>query len=224
MSAYLTTSYKKGFLLTEEALIKIDDLIRKRLVAADPEAKVIFRVFRTDGMLLEYDAPSEVVAEENAARNAVKKIEIVCELKAAALKMTFDSSESVDLKLRSENRDLAYLLFSDLKEYLTAEVLKFRAFTFDAVLSSRTFLPIVMLLIPLLTLFAVRDAPKPEVTAVMIQSVDIHQKLNYLVQQTTKKDEFGNLKYLVFVMFGVMMIPVFLGSVLDRAFPRNVFY
>lgn len=224
MAAYLTTTFKRGFLLTEESLIKIDDLIRKRICEVDPESKITFNVFRKDGMLVEYESPGEVVKEENSLRNAVRRIDIVCEQGSVKLKLVFDEKESVDLEIESENRDLAYLLFSDIKEYLSTEVLKFRGFSFDAVLTSRQVLPLIAMLIPLFTLLALKESPKPDVVAQIIQSADVQQKLNYLIQQTVKKDEVGNLKYLIFVMFGIVLIPLMLGSMLDKAFPRNVFY
>jgi len=224
MSAYLTTSYKKGFFLTEEALIKLDDIIRKRLDETDQKVKVIFKVYRTDGMLLEYESPGEVVGEENAVRNAVKRIDIVGLSNTTRLKMIFDSQESVDLQLNSENRDLAYLLFSDLKEYLTAEILKFMRFTFKDLLSSPIFMPVLIILIPIFAFIFIRDTPNSEAIEAIVQSSDVQQKLNFLIQQTVKKDDLGNLKYLIFAMFGMMIVPTFLGLIMDKTFPRNVFY
>ena len=56
MNASLETIFKKGFKLTEENLIKLDDIIRKRLsIPGSPNPVLKFKVFRVDGMLLEFD-------------------------------------------------------------------------------------------------------------------------------------------------------------------------
>lgn len=61
MKAYLETSFRKGFLLEEEGLIKLDDIVRKRLFPTDTSKSLKYKVFRVDGMLLEFDTPAEVV-------------------------------------------------------------------------------------------------------------------------------------------------------------------
>jgi hypothetical protein len=115
MNAHLETTFKKGFLLTEENLIKLDDIIRKRLISNDANAKLQFKVFRVDGMLVEFDTPTAVASEENSSRNAIKRLEIISDGISYKLKLLFDPKENTDLRIESNDRDLAYLLFSDIK-------------------------------------------------------------------------------------------------------------
>ncbi|MEB3901853.1 hypothetical protein ODI84_16905 [Pseudomonas putida] len=120
MKAYLETSFKKGFLLTEEGLIKLDDIVRKRLFPAEPSKTLKYKVFRVDGMLLEFDVPAEVVSEENSSRNAISRLE-VSYAGDSKFQLVFDPKKEVELEIESDDRDLAYLLFSDIKEYLNSD-------------------------------------------------------------------------------------------------------
>jgi len=73
VNAHLETNFRRGFLLSEENLIKLTDIISKRLAPIESDAKVLFKVYSIDGMLLELDTPSSVAAQENSSRNAVKE-------------------------------------------------------------------------------------------------------------------------------------------------------
>lgn len=111
-AAYLHKEYKKGFLLTEEALLKVDELIRKRL-SMEAAAEMSFRSLRQDGMLLDYSLPSDLIAEENSPRNRITRITIIGKSQAVSVELNFDVASSVELTIESSVRDTAYLLYSD---------------------------------------------------------------------------------------------------------------
>ena len=92
-------------------------------------------------MLLEFDNPGGVTAEENSSRNAIKRVEVESQATAYKMSLRFDPKDNTALAIESNDRDLAYLLFSDIKEYLNSEVCKFRSFTFDEVFSSKNIFP-----------------------------------------------------------------------------------
>lgn len=223
MNAHLETNFKRGFFLTEEALIKLDDIIRKRIVAADPDAKLQFKVFRADGMLIEFDNPSAVAAEENSSRNAIKRVEILANGTAYKLSLKFDPKENTDLAIEANDRDLAYLLVSDIKEYINSEVLKFRSFSFESALDSRNIFPLAMLPFLYLSISNVKEAPKTDAVEAVLASSDIQAKLNLLIESRMAQDV-GPMKWYLIAMIAVVAALVFVGSLLDRIYPRNVFY
>lgn len=223
MNAHLTTAFKKGFFLTEESLIKLDDIIRKRLVAVDPSAQIKFKVFRVDGMLLEFDNPSDVIAEENSSRNAVIRVALNATGADCVLKLDFDSNDETDLTIESKDRDLAYLLYSDLKEYLNAEVLKFRSFSFSAMSSSRLIFPLVMTGVLFIMMFSLFSRPDPAGLGELIKSTDINRKLNHLIELRNARSEMGNLRNLLIGSMVFMIVVLFGGSQVDKLFPRNIF-
>jgi hypothetical protein len=209
--------------LTEEALIKLDDIIRKRLLAADPQAAVQFKVFRADGMLVEFDNPSAVAAEENSSRNAIKRLEILSAGTAYKLSLKFDPKDNTELAIEANDRDLAYLLASDIKDYVNSEVLKFRSFSFDSAISSRNVYPFLMLPFFLISISSIKDTPKAEAVATVLASSDVQAKLNLLIESRAAQDA-GPLKWYLVAMIAILVVLFFLGSLLDKAYPRNIFY
>ena len=225
MPAYLNTQYKQGFYVSEESLIKLVDIVRRRLSPSDPASKIKFRVFRTDGMVIEYESPTQVVSEENAPRNAAKRVEVIGEYSetSSKFKIVFDREDSIDLQLQSENRDLAFLLFSDIKEYLQAEVLRFRSFSVSAMLGHRLFLaPLV--LVPFLAFFATLEAPNQETLQAVLDSDDLHRKLDFIINRSNRIDSLGSLKLMGAVSVGMIVVIAGGFPLLQKVFPRNIFY
>jgi hypothetical protein len=223
MNAHLETTFKQGFLLNEEALIKLDDIARKRLLAVDPSAKIGFKVFRSDGMLVEFDSPSAVAAEENSNRNAIKRVELLSSGETWKLSLKFDPKENTTLEIEANDRDLAYLLASDIKDYLQSDVLKFRSFSFDSALSSKNAFPFLMLPFLLFSLYSIKEAPKPELVASVVAGNDVNAKLNLLIESRASQDV-GPMKWYFGGMLLILIVLYLLGSILDKAYPRNVFY
>ncbi len=223
MNAHLETTFKRGFFVTEESLIKLDDIVRKRLSAAEPTAKVQLKVFRADGMLVEFESASAVAAEENSNRNAIKRVEILSSSSTYKLSLKFDAKENTTLDIEANDRDLAYLLASDIKDYIHSEVLKFRSFTFDSALNSRNIFPFVMLPLMFFSFSSIKEAPRPEVVSSVIASNDLHSKLNFLIETRTSQDP-GPFKWYLAGMFALLISLFFIGPLLDRAYPRNIFY
>ncbi len=224
MNAQLQMDFKKGFLLTEEHLVKLSDVVHRRLSDAHIDTPLTFKVYQVDGALFEVEKYDLVTCEENSKRNAVKRLELLSDAKPFSLKLIFDPKEFVDLSIESDNKDFAYLLFSDIKEYLTSEVLKFRSFTFYSVFSSKFLLPVVALILPIVIFWLFKERPSTEQITHLLSSTDIHEKLNFLVESAVKREDPGKLMYALLVIFGLFVAAVFFGSLLDKAFPRNIFY
>lgn len=164
-----------------------------------------------------------VAAEENSSRNAIKRVEIFSSANAYKLSLTFDAKENTNLEIEANDRDLAYLLASDIKDYVQSEVLKFRAFSFDSAMNSRNIFPFVMLPLMFFSFSSIKEAPKPEVFSALIASTDLHAKLNFLIETRASQDP-GPYKWYIAGMFALLIGLFFIGALLDRAYPRNVFY
>lgn len=223
MNAHIENTFKRGFILTEEALIKLDDIIRKRLTATNPAAALQFKVYRSDGMLVEFDNPSSVAAEENSNRNAIQRVEILSVSASYRLSLNFDSKENTDLDIEANDRDLAYLLASDVKEYVNSEVLKFRSFTFDSAMGSKYIFPLLMLPFMFFSFAGIKEPPQPEAVSAILATTDLQAKLDFLIKTRASQDP-SSLKWYFPSMIVVLITLFFSGSLLDKAYPRNIFY
>lgn len=217
MNAHIETNFKRGFLLTEEALIKLDDIIRKRLSTVETSAKLQFKVFRVDGMLVEFDNPGAVAAEENSSRNAIKRVEILAAGPAYRLSLKFDPKDNTDLAIEANDRDLAYLLVSDIKDYINSEVLKFRSFSFDSVMNSKNIFPFLMLPFMVFGISNIKESPKAETVAAVIASNDVNAKLNLLIESRSSQDP-GPMKWYLVAMIATLVVLFFSGLCWTRRF------
>ncbi|TFF38654.1 hypothetical protein [Pseudomonas sp. RIT623] len=221
MKAYLETSFKKGFLLEEEGLIKLDDIVRKRLFSTEPSRTLKYKVFRVDGMLLEFDTPAEVVSEENSSRNAISRLEVSYS-EGSKFQLIFDPKKAVELEIESDDRDLAYLLFSDIKEYLNSEILKFRSASFESLLGSKLMAPLFMMLIMVAMTFGAVSGSHENEAARVVASDDIAGKLNYIIESRQQLSA-GRMLYPMLGVLGLFLCVIFSGSFFDKVFPRNIF-
>lgn len=223
MSAYLQTSLKHGFYITEESLIKLDDIIRRRLLAYSSDVVLTSKVYRLDGMLVEFESAGNIAKEENSSRNSILRIDLLSNTPTYNLSLSFYSKTGTVLQIAADDRDLAYLLASDIKEYLHSEVLKFRSFTFSHAFSSRFIFPLLMLPMILLVTTSFKDGPQGYQIQQILASTDLNEKMNFLIEARTRQDPRYLKWYMIglfFTIFGLM----FIGGWLDKVYPRNVFY
>lgn len=222
MNAHLDFTFQRGFFLTEESLIKLTDIIRNRLQSVDPNASLIFKVFRADGMLVEFDTPADVVAQENSTRNAIRRVALISTGASYKLELTFDHLEQTELEVDADDRDMAYLLQSDIKEYLHSEVLKFRKFSFDSIFGSRVTFLLLMSAVIGYGIFVFKSS-NSEVVEAIVKSTDVNEKLNFIIQARAAEDNRGE-KYFIPGLAIFFVVMIFLGDWIDKIFPKNIFY
>jgi len=122
VGAFLEADYAKGFFLSEENLIKIDDVIRTRVREVLVDPPIIYKIYRKDNFFVDYNSVADVLREENSNRNLIQTLVIRIDTEEVNLTVTFNKKEDSQLFLEADDRDLVFLLGSDLKEYLKSEV------------------------------------------------------------------------------------------------------
>ena len=225
MKVNFSYEFKKGFFLSEESLIKIDDIIKNRF--NDEDLDISFGIFRVDGMLIESHLINSILEEENASRNFIKRIEVKAVTESHSMKLIFDSEESISLLIISDNRDFANLLIADLKEYINTEVLKFSSLDINKL--KKSILALLMIIITGYMTFAMYNVISIEKSIdieQLISSSDLNGKLNYLIQNKVSSSS-GNGMFLP-VMVGMSFIPILtlfpIERLIRRFFPKNIFY
>ena len=73
MKARVKQNFKKGFFLTEENIIKLDDIITKRLKEKDFNEKLTYKVYRKDSFVFETTEHQKIIDEENSRRNLIDR-------------------------------------------------------------------------------------------------------------------------------------------------------
>jgi hypothetical protein len=65
-----------------------------------------------------------VVSEENSTRDAIKSVRLGADSENGYARIEFSKGEGTDIILGADDRDVALLLSSDIKDYIRAEVLR----------------------------------------------------------------------------------------------------
>ena len=224
MQAIIKKEYSKGFLLNEEHLIKLNDICSKRFDELNLDQELSYKVYRSDSLVYESTSYQSVLDEENSKRNKIEKVRITSESGVLKYALSFDYDEGVSLSVEAQSKDKAYLLFSDVKDYLITEILCFRSFSFDKALSSRNTFPVVMVLSLLFMTYLIGLGQiGAEELNTLVQTGTVEEKINHLLVARNQRDS-PDAMYPMFGMMLIVMVVIFgLGSFLDRVFPRNIF-
>ncbi len=219
MPAKIDSKFKDGFVLSEENLAKIDDIIKKRFDFSGLPPQIKFEVHRTDDALITYETISDVVSEENSKRNKVRQLVIKCSNKSDLLKLNFEHGEPTSLNLSTEDRDVALLLTADIKEYLHSEVLIKKFNFFFRFVEHRLFMPLALLITfaAMLVVLMKNGSPNP----INLDKSTIDQKLDYLINVSRKKDD---TIYRPFIFLLVGMVTPLLLIFIKPFYHTDVFY
>lgn len=225
MNAYLKKTFPKGFFLTEENIIKLKDIITRRLEDKGITEPLTFKTYRVDSLVYESPTYDNILQEENSKRNFITKLEFNFKNTVLILKLAFEKDENTLLNIEATDKDFAYLLFSDIKDYLNTEILRFRAFKFSSSYLQRLYVPIVLLAIIIIFPFAV---PKPKLSDADFQQLlnngSIESKINYLLQVSHANSNIARFQIFMLAVIVIAFMSLTFGNLLDLAYPRNIFY
>lgn len=225
MKAYLKRNFTKGFFLSEEGVVKLADICRKRMADRDLADALTYKVFRSDALVYETGDHREITREENSQRNSLTRIHFLCVHDDLQFELDFDKKDGVLLSIECNDKDFGYLLFSDIKDYLQTEVLKFRRKTFGAMFEHRIFFSLILVGMMIMIIFIM---PKPDIDADslanLLASESVVDKMNYLIKHANNRDSLKSLRFIWLFPIGLVFPLVFLGPLLDKIYPRNVFY
>ncbi len=225
MKAYLNQNLKGGFLLSEENLIKLNDIISKRLKEKRLESELLYKVYRIDSLVYETTEYQKIVDEENSKRNLLIRVELTHESENLSFKLVFDKAENSNIEIEGEEKDFTYLLFSDIKKYLTTEIIKFRSFKFKNIKIEMFLMPVIMMLFLIFTLTLVAKPPVGDAEFKEILNSDsIQVKLNYMLTAGRNKIDLDKFWYMLIATTIIAIFLSLLTRILDKVYPTNIFY
>lgn len=243
MGAFVNHQFSGGFLMDEERLRKVSEIINSR--AKDlANSDLTFYLYRADSFFYTTNNIQEIINEENYQWKKIEQLKISCgshyplgvipfpveRLAADAESVNNQSSpqevneedsqskdqkqgenrhsedyqyfrcmldfnrkpdsysdEGVNLEIEGDNRDLVYLLSSDLKQYISSEV----AIMNDVSKKGLIWITNIFLLLLFISpsyayhLWAVRRGYYKTSVDMTLKSQDVQEKLNFLIERTT---------------------------------------
>jgi hypothetical protein len=222
MSAHVFHKFRKGFLLDEARLRKLHDILRKKLETKPGAPKLKFTIDRADAYSYKTETIDDIFKETNT--------EYEIELNGGdALKFELhfdadpDETYPAILHAMGEDRDFVYVLTSDLKSYLTDEVIVCPRFS----RITRLLLVFTLFLIlPFcLLLFVTQYLPLREDVTRILETDDINLKINYLIKKAVKPNDEAFFPLAIAPLFALalFMAERYVEKIWNFFFPANVF-
>lgn len=233
MSAYVEHKFKRGFILNEENLRKIHEIIIKRFNEIDDSLKPQYEILRSDSYAYITNDFKDIINEDNSAYNRILKITIFEKIdEVFYFELSFSQDDGTYIFIKGEDRDLVYLLLSDLRTYLNNDVNKRIIVDNRSVKNIIYYTQMLMSAVAFLLLFF--NISSKASCAISFESAiktqNLQEKLNYLVYQSYAKDYSNVNTYLTtFVMIFLIFIfaSLFLNKLIQRVviyfYPFNVF-
>jgi hypothetical protein len=122
MAAYVEHEFERGFVVDEERLRKLNHIIAERIDPSKAGGKFHYRVYRGDAFAYTTHSIDDVLKEDNSDWRRLTKLEIETQDGADPYLLLSFASDGVRLEIHGGDRDTIFVLFSDLREYMTEEV------------------------------------------------------------------------------------------------------
>jgi hypothetical protein len=222
MKAHVKHPFKKSFILGEEGIRKISEIIRTRVPAQDVELKI----YRSDNLVYETLSIEDILKEENSTRNQIVEIEFKSEGDGISTGIEFSKKDGVTIDIQSEDRDQAFLLASDLKEYIRTEIISQRSINVNRSLVKDLIFPIGMILSIVVMMLFTSDTPKfnEEEIQGILASANVDEKLNVILQYTHASKDISKMPWIFVVIIGITIVFSCIAPVISKLYPKNVFY
>ncbi|VVB85908.1 Uncharacterised protein [uncultured archaeon] len=228
IGAHIKHSFEKGFLLDEEKLRKIHDIISKRIV----DNNIEYSVYQVDSYSFKTKRIDDVINHENLKLSKISSLEINFERKYANLNLSIDFDDSgASLSIDGENRDNVFLLSSELKEYISNEVCTQRMIrkNFSKYVFYVFFGTFILFIAFLFSSNSSTSISRDAIDNVL-KSNDTNEKINLLIQKNFKDDlKTDKSSYGVYLFLGwsLSMGLLLFSEKLEKAssyfFPANLF-
>jgi hypothetical protein len=219
MAAYVQHEFRRGFVLREENLRRINEIIRKRANFDSESRKLEIHVKRVDAFSYKASTIDEVLSEENSDADMIKSITFECVDKESDyfINLDFDASDGVYLRLVGPDRDEVFLLFSDLKAYVEAEVAK--AWKYDIPTIKAAIVVLSMFMLFGGVMYTIAASVDSDALKKAILSNDVNEKLNYVLTQRQRTPYEG------FVLMGGLSVSAIMSAfVVPRTLVKGIRY
>lgn len=224
--AILKNKFARGFILNQENVIKLKDIVAQRVNTKLEDYILIAKIYREDSLVYTTFDIDDIFKEENSKRNRIIGIELSVDHSEFEMHLVFEKDDGCYLEIESNDKDLAYLTFSDTKDYLNSEVLKQSPINTSIVYDK--FFSLIAMLLSMISGLVIasitKKKPQQDVIQRLIEATDINEKINYILNYQINTRPTDILMSL-FLGMGSSLITIFLLYIIIRKlFPHNIFY
>ena len=219
MAAYVEHEFSKGFMLDEERIRKINDIICTRGKEILPEFQPNYEIYRADSFKYTTKDIQDIFREENSEWQKIQRITVrINHDKLFNLELDFDNDGKTRLLIDGEDRDKVFILFSELRQYVSNEIciIKFANGFNTSFFLNLVFVGYFISLGSVLftEFFQIKTDPLFDQA---LASQDILVKLNFLVSKSNPSLQFIKLQnFSIQAIFMFVLLLIFTASSLSK--------
>lgn len=221
MPARMNITFKDHFLLSDDHIMKIHEMISTKLHEFGYSEKILYNISRADSFIYNTEEISDIIKEENSKINKITKVKIRVHGHGLWIDLEF-ATRGAELLVESENRDHAYILFSDLKSYIETEILTIKNIDFI----SHVIFPSSLLVLFIALILFFSDGKDPvDISHILNGTID--EKLNYLISKSIPSKLNWHSFSVIISFIGIFLLsPVFFTSDFFEKYlyQKNIFY
>ncbi len=226
MGAYVDHEFENGFVLDEGRLRKVAEILMARQKQFGADCRLTFKVYRSDTLTYTTEDLEQILREDNGGWSRLVRLTFSIQASDFSLSLDFDE-DGTRLHIEGNDRDVVFLVFSEIKQYLSSEVntVRIKGYKVRNLLSSAFLLcGAVYSIASFARVFG--ETPFPADT--VLQSQDLQLKLNFLVESISRQfgTPFMSIFYVllaVVVIYEVFFASKLLKRPLEYLFPSNIF-
>ena len=234
MSAFVDYTFDKGFILDEERIRKLNDILLTRGQQLAGNCKPMYKVYRADTFTYTTEDLRQILSEDNADWQRVVRLAVSLKQDDDfMLDLDFDGNDDkTKLHIEGSDRDFVFVFFSELRQYISNEISVINRRKVRPILA---FIAVSILFLMLFWLYSFwgKQTAAAFMTEDTLKSQDINVKLNYIITITADQmDMFsGYPGYALFSMISLACVTfiallaheIGLDKPIKRLFPNNIF-
>jgi len=220
VGAYVEHVFSGGFLLDEGRLRKISDLIENR----SGEGSLIFKVYRGDSFSYETSNIDDVVNEDNEDWRAIKRLDLrLVENHDLDFDLSF-SDQGVSIFITGPVRDAVFLVFSDVKEYMSSDVIIRAPMRDKTAMNISVFMMLLVMVVIIYSTYSAHELYDERGYQAVTESGSVNEKLNFIIEiGKNKSDSLPNYWMMIALFFPIIIATGALRKIWNFLFPSNVF-
>lgn len=226
MAAYVKYKFTRGFILNEENLRNIHDILSKRLTGED--VQISYHIFREDSYSYITKDINDIFKETNNKGYKISDFKIASKENGLEFHLDF-SNDGCELKVEGENRDLVFLLSSDIKNHYKNNIATSLISSYK--LWKTDFFRIGILILFLTTIFfyfsstlgAINSFKVDEkVLKDILETDDINSKLNFLITKNNSNNLLEEIPVNIWLMLSLPIVMLLHITGLFKVIMKNV--
>ena len=206
LGAFVDSEFKKGYILDEERIRKLNEILVTRGSLIHPDCKPTFKIYKADTFSYTSDDIQKVLSENNADWEKIERLTIFMKHDDDFYLNLDFGSETSKLHIEGKERDVVFLIFSEIKQYIANEITVIKPFIGTISKSFASLISSIILLLVFSTYMFTSDTFKNTSTiskADALSTQDLQIKLNFLIE---KQSDPSSLRTFPYFMIGAMLL------------------